>query len=58
VVDRSTVTPDYFHLLGMTLLSGRVFSEFDNEKGRWWRCLTETLARNFWPNGDASESDS
>jgi len=53
VVDRSTVTPDYFHLLGMTLLSGRVFSEFDNEKAPLVAVLTETLARNFWPNGDA-----
>ena len=31
-VNRSTVTPEYFHLLGMSLLRGRLFNESDNDK--------------------------
>ena len=32
LVDASIVTPEYFHLLGTTLLRGRLFSESDDEK--------------------------
>ena len=31
IVNRSTVTPEYFHLLGMTLLRGRFFTDMDND---------------------------
>jgi hypothetical protein len=32
LVNRSTVTPEYFHLLGMSLLRGRLFNESDPDK--------------------------
>ncbi len=30
-VERTMVTPDYFHVLGIPLLRGRLFNEFDND---------------------------
>ena len=32
LVEASMVTPDYFHLLGMTLLRGRLFGEIGRRK--------------------------
>ena len=31
LVDETIVTPDYFHLLGLTLRRGRLFGDCDNE---------------------------
>src|ERR1700678_1455717 len=53
LVDRSTVTPEYFHLLGMTLLRGQVFSEVDNDQAPQVAVINEALARTYWPNGNA-----
>jgi predicted permease len=50
LVDESIVTPEYFHLLGMTLHRGRLFSDFDNEKAPAVAVINETMARIFWPN--------
>jgi putative ABC transport system permease protein len=52
LVDGSVVTPGYFQLLGMTLLRGRLFGEFDDEKAPQVAVINETLARTYWPNGD------
>ncbi|MGC1685956.1 MAG: ABC transporter permease [Candidatus Acidiferrales bacterium] len=52
-VNRSTVTPEYFHLLGMPLLSGRPFNESDNDKAPKVAVINEALARKFWPGEDA-----
>jgi predicted permease len=51
--DISVVTPEYFHLLGMTLLRGRSFSDLDSEKAPGVAVISEALARTYWPNGDA-----
>jgi predicted permease len=48
--DVSMVTPEYFHLLGMTLLRGRLLSESDNEKAPTVAVINEALARSCWPN--------
>jgi predicted permease len=53
LVDRSIVTPEYFHLLGMTLLRGRLFSEMDNENAAQVAVISEAFARTYWPNEDA-----
>ncbi|MGH9713879.1 MAG: ADOP family duplicated permease [Candidatus Acidiferrales bacterium] len=46
----SIVTPEYFHLLGMTLLRGRCFSELDNETAPKVAVINEGFARTYWPN--------
>jgi predicted permease len=53
LINRSTVTPEYFRLLGMTLLHGRFFSESDNETAPPVAVINEALARTYWPNGEA-----
>ena len=50
LVDRSVVTPEYFHLLGMTLLRGRAFSESDDDKSPAVAVINEAFARKHWPN--------
>jgi putative ABC transport system permease protein len=50
LVDGSIVTPEYFHLLGMTLLRGHLFGEFDDEKSPQVAVINETFARTYWPN--------
>jgi predicted permease len=52
LVDGSVVTPDYFHLLGMTLLRGRLFNDFDDEKAPEVAVINESMARAYWPNED------
>ena len=52
LVDRSTVTPEYFHLLGMTLLRGRLFGDLDNETATQVAVINEAFARTYWPNAD------
>jgi len=53
LVDGLVVTPEYFHLLGMTLLGGRLFGDFDDEKAPQVVVINEALARTYWPNGGA-----
>ncbi len=52
LVNGSVVTPDYFHLLRMTLVRGRLFGEFDDEKAPPVAVINEAFARTYWPNGD------
>jgi putative ABC transport system permease protein len=41
-------SPDYFKSMGIPLLSGRGFSEFDTASTRRVAVVNETLARRFW----------
>jgi predicted permease len=50
LVDASIVTPGYFHLLGMTLLRGRLFGEVDDENAPDVAVINEAFARAHWPN--------
>lgn len=50
LVDGAIVTPGYFHLLGMTLLRGRLFGESDDESALPVVVINETFARSYWPN--------
>jgi predicted permease len=52
-VTGSEVTPAYFRILGMTLRSGRVFDDFDTEEMPAVAVINETMARTYWPNGNA-----
>jgi putative ABC transport system permease protein len=51
-VERSSVTPNYFHLLGIPLLRGRFLSESDDDKAPQVAVINEGFARTYWPNQD------
>jgi putative ABC transport system permease protein len=53
LVNASIVTPEYFSLVGFTLLRGRLFTDFDNEKSPMAVVVNEALAQTYWPNEDA-----
>jgi putative ABC transport system permease protein len=50
VVERSSVTPEYFHLLKIPLLRGRLFDGSDNDKAPQVAVINEAFARMYWPN--------
>jgi putative ABC transport system permease protein len=49
-VQESSVTPEYFHLLGIPLQRGRVFTEWDTEKTPRVALVNDAFARTWWPN--------
>ncbi len=51
-VNGSIVTPEYFHLMGMTLQRGRLFSDLDHDKAPQVVVINEALAQTYWPNED------
>jgi putative ABC transport system permease protein len=46
-------TPDYFQTMQISILKGRAFSDEDQERSKPVVIVNETLARKFWPAGDA-----
>jgi putative ABC transport system permease protein len=51
-VQGASVTPEYFHLLGMPLLRGRLFTEWDIENAPRVAIINEAFARTWWPDQD------
>jgi putative ABC transport system permease protein len=51
-VERSSVTPNYFHVLGIPLLRGRLFGESDDDKSPQVAVVNEAFARTYWANQD------
>jgi putative ABC transport system permease protein len=49
-VEGSSVTPEYFHLLGIPLLRGRLFTETDVENAPAVALVNEAFARAWWPD--------
>src|SRR5262249_55094802 len=49
LVKGAVVTPDYFHLLRMSLVQGRLFSDSDDEHSPPVALVNEAMARVFWP---------
>jgi predicted permease len=43
----------YFHLLGMSLLRGRLFSESDEAAAHYVMVVNDSFARQYFPNEDA-----
>jgi predicted permease len=50
VAERSSVTPEYFRLLKMPLLRGRLFDESDDDKAPQVAVINEAFARMYWPD--------
>ncbi len=53
LINTGIVSPEYFHLLGMTLLRGRTFTDQDVESTPSVAVINEAAARTWWPNQDA-----
>jgi predicted permease len=51
-VERSSVTPTYFHVMGIPLLRGRLFGESDDDKAPQVAVVNEAFARTYWANLD------
>jgi putative ABC transport system permease protein len=52
LIDSSIVSPEYFHLLGMTLLRGRLFVDQDLEDTPSIAVINQAAAHTYWPNQD------
>jgi predicted permease len=52
VIDSPIVSPEYFHLLGMPQLRGRLFSDQDLEDTPQVAVINQAAARTYWPNQD------
>ncbi len=48
----NAVTPDYFETLGIPIIHGRVFTEAERLAGAEVVVVSESMARNLWPNQD------
>jgi predicted permease len=53
IVAYDDVGPEYFRTIGARILQGRDFEARDNETGPKVAILNQTMARFFFPNGDA-----
>jgi len=50
VIDSPIVSPEYFHLMGVPLESGRMFSDDDVEGTPEVAVINQSAARTYWPN--------
>jgi putative ABC transport system permease protein len=57
VIDSPIVSPEYFHLLGMPLLRGRLFSEQDIETTPQVAVINQAAALTYWPGKDGKGED-
>jgi len=51
-VERSQVTPEYFHLLQIPLLRGRLFNDGDDEKAPQVAVINQAMAETYWRGED------
>jgi putative ABC transport system permease protein len=47
------VSPEYFSLLRIPVLSGRIWDQAETMRGAPIAVINETMARHYWPNGGA-----
>jgi putative ABC transport system permease protein len=57
LIDTSIVSPEYFHLLGMTLVRGRLFVDQDLEATPPVAVINQAAARMYWPGKDGKGED-
>jgi predicted permease len=50
LVDQSIVTPEYFHLMGIALQRGRLFTDFDDDKSEPVAVVNESMAQIYYPD--------
>ena len=50
LVERSQVTPEYFHLLGIPALRGRLFNDGDDENAPQVAVINRAMAETYWPD--------
>jgi predicted permease len=48
-MDYRVVTPDFFRTIGVTLKSGRIFTEQDGQETTPVGIVSEAMARKYWP---------
>ena len=53
VVRANFISPEYFPLLHIPLTQGRLWSQDDVRRGAALAVINQTMARMYWPNGDA-----
>jgi putative ABC transport system permease protein len=51
--DWQVVTPGYLEAMGMELVAGRFLESADHENGMPAVVINETMARTYWPDGNA-----
>jgi len=47
------ISPEYFAILRIPLLAGRVWDQAENRHGDFVAVINRTLAQRYWPKGDA-----
>jgi putative ABC transport system permease protein len=50
VAERTSVTPEYFHVLGLPLLRGRLFNDEDRENSPQIAVVNDAFAQTYWPD--------
>ncbi len=53
VTNSRAITPNYFRLMGISLLSGREFTNLDNATARKVAIISRKMAERIWPGQDA-----
>jgi len=51
-IGQLAVSPDYFDVLGLDVVSGRGFTQAERTADAGVVVVSETMARRLWPNGD------
>ena len=57
VINTAIVSPEYFDVLGMTLLRGRLFADQDLETTPLVAVINQAAARMYWPGKDGKGED-
>jgi putative ABC transport system permease protein len=50
--DRQIASPDYFSVLRIPMIAGRVYSYADNASAARVAVISRSMAARYWPNGD------
>jgi putative ABC transport system permease protein len=53
MINHTQTTPGYFHALGIPILEGRDFDEYDYNNNPRVAIVDQRLAKNYWPHGSA-----
>ena len=53
MASKLVVSPGYFRALGIPLLQGRSFDDHDSAQAQPVAIVSDSVARRFWPKGDA-----